>query len=294
MLKGKRAIVTGSSGFIGSMLLEELIRREGVIAIGVDKATGFDIRHPKTRDGLKHMMRGADYVFHLAVLPFNPCTADMRLCIDTNVVGTLDIVEAAAEAKVKKIIYSSASAVYGNIDAVQAVDEMQPCNPNSLYGVSKLMGELIVRNSGVPYVILRYMNVYGENQKNGLIPALLKCVRNNTPPIIDGDGKQAFDFVHVQDVVRANILAAASDTCNAILNIGGENELTVSEVVKMVLDAAGSNLTPVSSPNNSNVRRVGSSAKARKLLGYCPSVDFNTKIKEMVYEYTNKNEHTDH
>jgi UDP-glucose 4-epimerase len=290
LLSGKRALVVGSSGFIGSQLLEELLR-QGVIAIGFDKAAGFDIGN---KDGLKIMMRGVDYVFHLAVLPFNPCAQDMRLCVQTNIIGMLNVVEAAAEAKVKRIIYSSASAVYGNIDTVQAVDERQPCNPNSVYGASKLMGELIVRNSEVPYVILRYMNVYRNGKKNGLIPTLLKCVRNHIPPTIDGGGQQAFDFVHVRDVVRANILAATCDTDNISLNIGGENELTVSEVVRMVLDAAGSDLVPVSRLGNGKVRRVGSSAKARKLLGYCPSVDFDTEIKEMVDEYIGKNEHTNH
>ena len=290
MLKGKVAIVTGSSGFIGSLLLKELTRQEGMGVTGLDKATGFDIWR---RDALCRAMEGADYVFHLAVLPFNPCAEDMRLCTDTNIIGTLNVVEAAAEAKVKKLIYSSASAVYGNIDTVQAVDERQPCNPNSMYGVSKLMGELIVKNSGVPYIILRYMNVYGEGQKNGLIPALLGCVRDNVPPTIDGDGSQAFDFVHVRDIVRANILAATCPS-NATFNIGGENEFTVSEVVKMVLDAAGSSLKPVSRLGNSRVRRVGSSTKARELLGYCPSVDFNTEIKEMTDEYISENEHTNH
>ena len=291
MLKSKRAIVTGSSGFIGSVLLEELIRREGMIAVGLDKATGSDIGD---REVLKKMMRGADYVFHMAVLPINPCTQNMRLCIETNAIGTLNVAEAATAVGVKKIIYSSTSAVYGNMDDARIVDETRPCNPNSMYGVNKLAGELVVKNSGVPYIILRYMNVYGIGQKSGLIPTLLQCVKDNVPPTIDGDGRQAFDFVHVQDIVRANILAADSDVENETFNIGGDNEITVAEVVKVILEAAASNLIPVHKPGNSKVRRVGSSAKARKLLGYHPSVDFNTKIKEMVYEYTNKDEHTNH
>ena len=293
MLRGKRALVTGSSGFIGSALMEELIR-QGVTAVGFDKVAGFDLGD---KDGLELLMNGADYVFHLAVLPFNPCTEDARLCIRTNVLGTLNVVEAVAEAKVGKLIYSSASAVYGNIDTVQAVDEQQPCNPNSMYGASKLMGELIVKNSGVPYIILRYMNVYGNGQKNGLIPTLLKCVKDNVPPTIDGDGSQAFDFVHVWDIVRANILAATANSCYMTLNIGGENEITVSEVVRMVLDAAGSNLEPASRLLNTatrKVRRVGSSTKARMFLGYRPTVDFNTEIKEMTDEYISENEHTNH
>jgi len=290
MLKGKRAIVTGSSGFIGSVLLEELLR-EGMIAAGLDKVLGHDIRD---REELARIPQGADYVFHMAVLPINPCTQNMRLCIETNAIGTLNVVEAALACGVKKIIYSSTSAVYGNMDDARIVDESRPCNPNSMYGITKLVGELIVKNSGVPYIILRYMNVYGIGQKSGLIPTLLHCVKNNIPPTIDGDGQQAFDFVHVRDIVHANILATNSNMENETFNIGGDNEITVSEVVKAVLESAASKLVPVHRPGDSKVRRVGSSAKARKLLGYAPSVDFNTEIKEMVHEYVNKDEYTDH
>lgn len=291
MLKGKRAIVTGSSGFIGSVLMKEL-QREGMIVTGLDKATGFDIGD--LGELCYTMSGGVDYVFHLAVLPINPCTKDMRLCIDTNAIGTLNVAEAAARAQVKKIIYSSTSAVYGNMDDALIVDETRPCNPNSMYGVTKLAGELIVKNSGVPYIILRYMNVYGIGQKSGLIPTLLDCVKNNIPPTIDGDGQQAFDFVHVRDIVHANVLAADGSVENETFNIGGDNEITVTKVVKAVLEAAASNLVPVHRSGDSKMRRVGSSAKARKLLGYSPNVDFNTEIKEMVNEYTGKNEHTDH
>ena len=290
MLKGKLVLVTGNRGFIGSVLEAELWR-EGTAVIGWDQLNGFDLGH---RDNLRMAMTEADYVFHLAVLPINPCAKDMRLCIETNAMGTLNVVEAAKASGVKKIIYSSTSAVYGNMDDARVVDETRPCNPNSMYGVTKLAGELIVKNSGVPYIILRYMNVYGIGQKSGLIPALLHCVKNNIPPTIDGDGRQAFDFVHVQDIVRANILAANSNVENETFNIGGNNEITVTEVVNAVLEAAASKLVPVHRPSDSSVRRVGSSAKARKLLGYAPSVDFNTEIKEMVHEYVNKDEYTDH
>jgi len=180
------------------------------------------------------------------------------------------------------------------MDDARIVDETRPCNPNSMYGVTKLTGELIVKNSGVPYIILRYMNVYGIGQKSGLIPALLHCVENNIPPTIDGDGQQAFDFVHVRDIIHANVLAVDSAVENETFNIGGNNEITVTEVVKAVLEAAGSDMTPVYRPGDSKVRRVGSSDKARKLLGYHPTVDFNTEIKEMVNEYIGKNEHTNH
>ena len=127
----------------------------------------------------------------------------MKLCVDTNIVGTLNVVEAAKKAGVRKFIYSSASRVDGNIDNVKYVDETYPCNADSMYGASKLMGEVIVKNSGVPHVILRYMNVYGPGQVNGLYPSILNCARDNIPPTINWDGTQSFDFVHVDYIVAA-------------------------------------------------------------------------------------------
>ena len=277
-MERRYATVTGSSGFIGSKLVIEL-RKNGMTVVGIDKDSGIDIAD---RKALIRFVRGADYVFHMAVLPMNPSSNNIRACIDTNVLGTLNVVEAAEYVGVKKFIYSSASAVYGNTDSFFAVDETCPCNPNTMYGVSKLLGEMIVRQSKVPHVILRYMNVYGSGQKNGLIPTLLTCVKNRTPPTVFGGGSQVFDFVHVDDVVRANLLAAESNVINDTFNIGGGNAISVLDVVEMVLKASKSDMKPVHLPDGTGTRRVGSSAKARTVLGYIPSTDFAKKIKEMV------------
>ena len=282
MLKDEHVVVTGSAGFIGSRLSMAL-QKQGARVWGIDKMFGHDIND---REFLDIIMKGKSYVFHMAVLPYNPCSQDMKLCVDTNIVGTLNVVEAAKKAGVKKFIYSSASAVYGNIDSITMVDEEQPCNSDSMYGASKLVGEIIVKNSGIPHIILRYMNVYGPGQANGLIPTILKCVANHTKPTIYGDGCQAFDFVHVDDVVTANILAAECELNEGTFNIGGENEIRVKDVVRFILKEANSDLIPVHK-TGANTRRVGSSAKAKRLLGYCPSKEFHESIKELVDEYTN-------
>jgi UDP-glucose 4-epimerase len=231
------------------------------------------------------IMKGKSYVFHMAVLPINPCEKDIRLCVETNIMGTLNVVEAAKKAGVKKLIYSSTSSVYGNMDNVEYVNETQPCNSDAMYGVSKRMGEVIVKSGGVPFIILRYMNVYGYGQANGLIPTLLKCLDEHVPPTINGDGTSSFDYVHVDDIVAANILAAESDITGEIFNIGGDNEITLNQVVGSVLLTGGSDLTPVHR-EGTNIRRVGSSRKAIKMLGYRPSIKFNEGIKELVDEHT--------
>lgn len=289
MIEGKVCLVTGSSGFIGKRLTKKLTNM-GCPVREMDKDRGFDIAD---RDCLAEVMYGVDYVFHMAVLPYNACTVYPRGCIDTNLTGTLNVIEAAIGARIEKLVYSSASAVYGNIDTVAAVDESHPCNPDSLYGASKLMGEIMVRNAGLPYIILRYMNVYGPGQVNGLVPTVLKCMVEGAQPTISGDGLQAFDFVHVDDVVRANILAAERSVADETFNIGGENAVTVRQVVDSILRRAGSTLTPVFKEGNP-ARRVGSSAKAARLLGYNPHTSFSKGIKEIVDEHISKNEHTDH
>lgn len=277
-------MVTGSDGFIGSNLVAELKRRKAQV-VCVDKESGIDITD---RPSFYAAMEGVKYLFHMAVLPYGPCSLFPRECVNVNIIGTLNVIQAACDAKVKKVVYSSASAVYGDSDLI--VDERHPLNAGSIYGASKLMGELMVRNlcekNGVDYIILRYMNVYGSGQKNGLIPVMLNGINERVPPTIYGDGSQSFDFVHVNDVVAANILATESRVTGEAFNIGGDDERTIKEVVDMMLGMAHSDLRPIyKRVEGLQVRRrVGSSRKARDMLGYSPKVDFNEGIKELVYK----------
>lgn len=278
----KKAMVTGSRGFIGSHLVVELKRRKAEV-VCIDKELGHDILD---RDELYVNMQGVDYVFHMAVLPYVPCSISPRECVNVNIVGTLNVAQAAIAAKVKKIVFSSASAVYGDSDMV--VDERHPMNAKTLYGASKLMGELVVRNlcekNGVDYVILRYMNVYGQGQKNGLIPVILNALKDNAPPTIRGDGLQSFDFVHVNDVVAANVMVAESEISGEAFNIGGENEYTVKQTVEMMLALAHSKIQPIYDydANVESIRRVGDSVKALRMFGYKPKIKFEDGIKELI------------
>lgn len=299
-IKGSRVLVTGGAGFIGSHLVCRLIELEAAEIIVLDNLskdkTSSLPRDPKVQSSygeisrfmpweLQALMRDVDYVFHMAVLPLNPCAEHPRLCIETNIMGTLAVVEAACSAKVKKLIFSSASAVYG--DSNLTVEESHPLNANTLYGASKMFGEMLVRNlcakSGMGYVILRYMNVYGPGI-GGLIGAVLDCLKKGVPPTINGDGSQSFDFVHVQDVVNANILAAESEVTGETFNIGGGEEVSANRVVELLLEQTVSRLKPVYAVSSQMppARRVGSSAKAKQYLGYVPKIKFEDGIKEIV------------
>jgi len=231
-------------------------------------------------------MKNIDYVFHLAVVPINACAINPRLCLEVNVNGTFNVIEAAKEAKVKKIVFSSASSAYG--DTEQTMDESHPLNARTMYGASKIAGEYFLRAFydmyKLDYVILRYMNVYGLGQEGGLIMNVLKRIKAGLPPVIFGDGSQSFDFVYVDDIVNANILAMNSDITDEVFNIGGEEEVFVKELVYTLLKLTKSKLVPEFKPGEKvpMQRRVGSSQKARELLGYVPSIPLWEGLKRVV------------
>jgi UDP-glucose 4-epimerase len=297
LLRGSSILVTGGSGFIGSHLVNRLIKEGCKQVIVFDK----QIRHNKFQSSnnlrtiqgevtdiekLQGIMSGIDYVFHMAVLPLNTCTENPRACLEVNINGTFNVLEAAQKAKVKKIVFSSASSVYG--DTEETMDESHPLNARTMYGASKISGEYFLRAFydmyKLDYVILRYMNVYGPAQEGGLIMNVLRRIRSGLPPIILGDGSQSFDFVYVDDVVAANILAMESDVTDEALNIGGEEEVSVKELVYTLLDLTGSNLTPEFKLNEKvpMQRRVGSSQKAARLLGYAPKVPLKEGLRKVI------------
>lgn len=299
LLKGSRVLVTGGSGFIGSHLANRLIQERCGEVIVFDRyvyPNRFQsagnlrtIQGEITDTGkLRETMSGVDYVFHLAVLPLGACTENPRACLEINVNGTFNVIDAAKEAGVKKIVFSSASSVYG--DTEQTMDESHPLSARTMYGAGKIAGEYFLRAfydmHKLDYVILRYMNVYGPGQGGGLIANVLKRIQDGLPPIIFGDGSQSFDFVYIDDVVNANILAMESDVTDEAFNIGGEEEVTVKELVSMLLELTGSDLVPEVRLGEKvpMQRRVGSSQKAKELLGYVPTVRLREGLKKSFYE----------
>lgn len=297
MLKGSRVLVTGGSGFIGSHLVKKVVEEGCKQVVVLDKF----IRPNKLpsddklkiiegeitdKETLKEAIQDIDYVFHMAVLPLGPCTENPRACLEININGTFNVIEAARDAGVKKIVFSSASSVYG--DTEQTMDESHPLNARTMYGASKIAAEYFLRAFydmyKLDYVILRYMNVYGPGQEGGLIMNVLKRIKQGAPPVIFGDGSQSFDFVYVDDVVNANILAMESNVTDEAFNIGGEEEVAVKELVSMLLELTGSDLAAEFRLDEKvpMQRRVGSSQKAKKLLGYAPSVDLREGLKKVI------------
>jgi nucleoside-diphosphate-sugar epimerase len=299
-IRGKTFLVTGGSGFIGSHVVDELVTAGAERIVVLDKA----VREENLRnalesglveivegdvtdlDSLRELVQGINGIFHMAVLPLGPCNEQPRLGLDVNVVGSFNVFEAANDAGVEKIVFSSASSVYG--DTFETMDESHPLNARTFYGATKIAGEYLLRgfheHYGVDYVVLRYMNVYGPRQDGGLVINVLRRIRAGEAPTIQGDGSQSFDFVHVADVAKANIRAMESDVTDDSFNIGGGNEATVREIVERLIELTGSNLEPdvqadVKVPM---MRRVGSNAKADLLLAWKPSFDLEAGLRDVI------------
>jgi UDP-glucose 4-epimerase len=299
-ITGNAFLVTGGSGFIGSHVVDRLITE------GAGAVTVFDNRvreenlsealpsgRVRTLEGdvteyaaVLEAAEGAAGLFHMAVLPLGPCSDEPRRCLEVNVDGTFNVLEAARDAGVEKIVYSSASSVYG--DTNETMDESHPLNARTMYGASKLAGEYFLRAFrdlyGLEYVTLRYMNVYGPRQEGGLVVNVLRRIQSGEAPSIMGDGSQSFDFVHVADVAAANVRAMASNVTDATFNVGGGNEVTVRQIVDRLLAATGSGLEPEvrADVDVPMTRRVGSSEAAAQALGWRAELDLDRGLADVV------------
>ncbi|MGB2841500.1 MAG: SDR family oxidoreductase [Halobacteriota archaeon] len=289
-----KIIITGGAGFIGSNLAEELSKeKDNEIIIVDDLSTGKTENLKKFNqnikfvrgsitdlDLLKMIFEDVDYVFHQAAIPSVPRSIkDPIASNNANINGTLNVLVAAKDSSVKKVICASSSSVYGDTPELPKREDMR-ANPKSPYAVTKLVGEYYCKvfNEvyGLKTVSLRYFNVYGPRQDPysdyaAVIPRFINMVSENKPPVIYGDGEQTRDFTFVKDVVRANIFAAKSDA-KGVYNIAYGNRISINELANMIMKLMGKNLKPVhDAPREGDVMHsLGDISRAKKGLGYEP------------------------
>ena len=305
-----KAVVTGGAGFIGSHLVKELVSRGITVHVIDNLASGKKGNvHPQA---ILHVMdiqssdvidlfvkEKPDYVFHLgAQVDVQRSILDPSYDATINIVGTLNILEACRKAAVKKIIYSSSSAVYGDLKASRIVetDETQPI---SYYGVSKFTPEHYLRIYhllyGLTYTVLRYANVYGPNQtpkgEGGVVAIFLDRIKKGLPLVIHGDGEQTRDFVYVKDVVKANLTAMEHGN-NEVVNIGTSIPTSVNQLAQLLIQLHNSSIDVTYSPSRPGdiLHSCLDNSKAERLLHWTPSYSIQQGIRETYHFGMGKSE----
>ncbi|NQT04382.1 MAG: SDR family oxidoreductase [Dehalococcoidia bacterium] len=302
----KKAVVTGGAGFIGSHLAEKLQNRGYYVVVLDDLSTGKRANIDRVLKNnsvefvegsvtdlplLQKLFGGIDYVFHQAALarvPFsieNPLSAN-----EVNITGTLNVLLAARDNKVKKIVFASSSSIYGDTDVLPQHEAMFP-NPLSPYALTKLTGEYycsIFRDIfKLDTICLRYFNVYGPRQDPHsqyamVIPAFISRALSGTPPVVFGDGEQSRDFTFIQDVVNANIRAAESNA-TGVFNIGSGRNITINQLAELIIKLLQKDLGPVyDKPRLGDVKHTLADVSKAEIFGYKPEWSLEDGLKEII------------
>ncbi len=308
-LAGKRILVTGGAGFIGSNLVDALVANNEVTVVdnlssgsidniqhclekGVIRFVQADIRDSER---MFELTRNIDIIYHLAVQCLRVSLYDPRLVHDVNATGTLNLCMAALKAGVERFIYVSSSEVFGTAVTVP-MGEDHPLAPTTPYGASKLAGEAYARSYyltfDLPVVIVRPFNTYGprehlEGVYGEVIPRFVLRVMNSLPPVIFGNGQQTRDFTDVRDIVRGILLASEREALlGETVNIAAGKEVSVSEVAQIVLTSLGCNgeLAPTHiDPRPGDVRRhYADISKARQVLNFQPEIAITEGIQHYI------------
>ncbi|GAA1505814.1 NAD-dependent epimerase/dehydratase family protein [Sphaerisporangium rubeum] len=265
MFDNSRCLVTGGAGTIGSTIVDQLLAAGAGEVVVLDnfvrgrranlaaaEASGGRLRvvEGDIRDTslVRSVTRGMDIVFHQAAIRITQCAEEPRLALQVLVDGTYEVVEAAAEAGVRKVVAASSASVYGLAETFPTREDHHPYDNDTLYGAAKTFNEGLLRSfhamRGLDYVALRYFNVYGPRMDiHGLYTEVLirwmERIESGTPPLILGDGLQTMDFVYTEDIARANLLAAASGVTDRVFNIASSTETSLRELAETLMRVMG-------------------------------------------------------
>jgi nucleoside-diphosphate-sugar epimerase len=299
-----RYLVTGGAGFIGSNTVDELVRRGHGVVVLDDLSSGKEDNLAEVRSKITFMkgsitdieavqkaMVQADYVIHLAARTSVP--RSVKDPVDTNrinVDGTLNVLVAARDNKVKRVVFAASSSAYGDTPTLPKSEDMQPV-PISPYGVSKFVGELYAQTFGRCYglenVSLRYFNIFGPRQDpdspySGVLSRFSAAFLDSTPPVVFGDGEQTRDFTYVDNAVQANILACEAPSASGrTFNVGTGHAVSLNQVLQMLQKASGKKLETKYEPAREGDIRdsLADIRLAKEFLGYEPAVLFEEGLE---------------
>jgi UDP-glucose 4-epimerase len=310
-IRGKKLLVIGGAGLIGSHTVDALLREDVGEVIVYDNFVRGRLenlagarRDPRFKvydiggdilqtDILEAAMQGVDGVFHLAALWLLQCHEYPRSAFDVNVRGTFNVMEACTKAGVQRLVYSSSASVYG--DALsEPMTEDHPFNNKNFYGATKICGEAMLRSFhhryGLDYVGLRYMNVYGPRQDYqgayiAVIMKMLDAIDRGESPTILGDGSEAFDFVAVEDCAQANVCAMKSSSTDAFYNVGTGTRTSLKELAELLLELTGCT-NPINYAPRSQAtlvrNRIGCPNKASDEIGYTAAIELREGLQRLI------------
>jgi UDP-glucose 4-epimerase len=309
-IRGKRFLVIGGAGLIGSHTVEALLKediKELIIYDNFCRGTRENIesalRDSRCKvfkaggdiletDILDTAMQEIDGVFHFAALWLLQCHEYPRSAFEVNIKGTFNVIEACVKNNIKRLVFSSSASVYG--DAVEEpMTEEHPFNNTNFYGATKVAGEQMNRafyhRYKLPYVGLRYMNVYGPRQdyRGAYIAVMMKIldrIDQGLAPVVYGDGSQAYDFVYVKDCAAANVLAMKAATLDAFYNVGTGIRTTIKELAELLLELTNSKLKIQYEPQGLTFvkNRIGCVKRAKKEIGFTAGVPLREGLKELI------------
>jgi UDP-glucose 4-epimerase len=299
----EKALVTGGAGFIGSHLVERLLRDGLQVTVLDNLSTGKRTNLPPEADLVLGDVRdiaivtavvsGVDIVFHLAArVSIRASVEHFWEDAETNLVGTLNVLRACVSRKAKKLVYASSMAVYADAPQPVPVSEDYATAPASPYGVSKLASEryamLVAAQSGFDVVALRYFNTYGPRQTFtpyvGVITIFIQRLLRGEPPVIFGDGEQCRDFVHVGDVVDASVRTMTSNVSGEVLNVGSGQGTSVNRIAALLCERLSPETVPqhIAAHPGELRNSIANIDKARRLLGYEPQGRLEDRIDEII------------
>jgi UDP-glucose 4-epimerase len=310
----KRVLVTGGAGLVGSHIVDLLVapsrrqrycevvvldnfvrgRREnlaGALAQGPVTIVEGDIRD---RALLAEVMDGIDLLFHQAAIRITQCAEEPRLALEVLVDGTFNVLEAAAAAQVGKVVAASSASVYGLAETFPTTERHHPYGNRTLYGAAKAFDEGVLRSFhdmyGLDYVALRYFNIFGPRMDiHGAYTEVfirwMERIAAGQPPLIFGDGTQTMDFVFVEDIARANLLAADASVTDEVFNVGSGIETSLDQLARTLIKVMDASLEPAYGPErrvNPVPRRLADVSRARARLGFEAQVPFEEGLSRLV------------
>lgn len=310
-LTNSKILITGGCGLVGSTTIDILLREHNpariVILDNLNRGTLANVdealKDPRVSlvkgdirdiDTVHRVTEGMDAVVHMATLRITACASEPREALGVMCDGSFNVLEAAQAAGVKKVVTASSASIYGLADSFPTREDHHPYNNRTWYGASKIMLEGLLRSFndmyGLPYVALRYFNVYGprmdiHGKYTEVLVRWMERIAAGQPPLILGDGKQTMDFIYIEDVARSNIAALQSDVSDEVFNVASGTETSLNQLAAALLKVMGSDLQPEYGPErkvNPVSRRLADVTKAEKMLGFKATIGLEEGLSRLV------------